>query len=293
MNKPRNRKQNSQSYTNKKTQISPKKYSHKWIFKRAFQRFIKSNWLKKTLNLLPILISFIIPYLLKTPKPLYWGFGGFAAYIAYLFAYYYALEYNFKSNPTFFIGISFIVSIVTIYFIVRIITNENESNLAVKFNPCNNPQTLYDFYKCDFDNYAGYLSHEDFQVLPHKEIFDCSVKLLLDFPARSYFMSFYVPNTPLTFEICQLICTFCDTMSNDYNSRTEIEYGNEFIPDRHTEFKDLKFSKRIYIYHPYLLTQSEIDKLVQIFKTQDLSVIFRSEEYVRGKKNQKNDFIKK
>ena len=116
-------------------------------------------------------------------------------------------------------------------------------------------------------------------VSKDKEPINFEVQIYADFDAQSIFLGFYIPQSPHTY-------TLCEYLSKDYKNilaglqTKQFEMESLSPGDRPVELKDLKFSGRIFVYHEYPLFASQIDQLIALYKSNNLSPQFRGVDYV-------------
>jgi len=140
------------------------------------------------------------------------------------------------------------------------------------------PTTLHDFFKTDFNNLLKASQSLKF-VSKYKEPINFEAQIYADFDAQSIFLGFYIPQSPDTYNICEFLS------KNYKNILVELQTKQVAVEarspgDRPVELKDLKFSGRIFVYHEYPLFASQIDQLIALYKSNNLSPQFRGVDYV-------------
>lgn len=109
-------------------------------------------------------------------------------------------------------------------------------------------------------------------------------KVYFDFETQTKFVGFYIPSTPITFDICVNLSDFY---------KTALEMGNGNLAEwsqpglQPVNNRELQFSRRIFIYHQYPLFATQKRKLFSLYESRGLSLQFRGQDYV-FKKNSKN-----
>jgi hypothetical protein len=100
----------------------------------------------------------------------------------------------------------------------------------------------------------------------------------VDYAARSSFVRFYIPNTPLTFRasarIGNSVPSFLKSIASRLNAETISSGGTD------TSFRNLTFTRRVFLYHDWPLTLKEKATLEDYFNTHDLDVEFRGLDYL-------------
>jgi hypothetical protein len=111
-----------------------------------------------------------------------------------------------------------------------------------------------------------------------------------DFQGKSKFIGFYIPASgPISnssYIACGLISEEYKKTMDNIESSTIITGG--FVGDsQQTSSKDLSFSGRIYIYHDDVLSLQQLATLEKIYQSKGLSVVFRGNEYLIARWNNK------
>ena len=107
-------------------------------------------------------------------------------------------------------------------------------------------------------------------------------ELLIDHAAKSEFIAFYIPDTPLTFDVCDAIAQMYKVA---FTIKEGIAVEGGFRGERLTSLKELQFTKRIYIYHENPLLTEQKDKIEKLFKRKKLSLILRGSDYAFDRNN--------
>lgn len=136
--------------------------------------------------------------------------------------------------------------------------------------------TLYELFKTDFsdtfrvtEKYTATIDEVKVDIIA--QIYDNSF-------SRTRFMGFYIPHSDHTYQICVLI-------SNEYkkilDKLASVFNVTNIIPGESagTTSNELVFSRRIYIYHDTDLSLQQKASIEQLFKSKELSVIFRGTDF--------------
>lgn len=143
-------------------------------------------------------------------------------------------------------------------------------------------KNLHDLFRTDFERvttlHTGYEFSVSNQITgEHKGKVPCELEVLLDLDGRAYFIAFYVPEGALTFEICKAFIDHYPAAVRQL--RNEVGFEGGIVGERRTSFKELTFTKRIYIYHETPLMQEQEDKLYALYTKKKLSLILRGKRF--------------
>lgn len=147
--------------------------------------------------------------------------------------------------------------------------------------PCENPQTLYEEFICDFDSpidnlLSNTLIWED-SIKTHYK-----VRLNQDFNSKSCFLSIYIYPSLYTYSACLYLAEYCDTLVRTIKniSLTSPEFKIPYKPTdveiNETRFKDLVFTRIVHIYYEIPLFSEQIDSLKVKYKSQNLTPYFHN-----------------
>lgn len=139
-------------------------------------------------------------------------------------------------------------------------------------------KTLHDYF-AEGNTFAIETLPEQLHI--KNESVNVEARINMNYVARARFLTFYVPDTPHTFEACSLILARTRATIAEFDREFHDEYGP--VEGRKTGMKDLKFTGQIIIYHQRLLLQSEIDSLTAKATKAGLSVEFRGTYYVMAR----------
>lgn len=112
-------------------------------------------------------------------------------------------------------------------------------------------------------------------------------QLHMDFNSGSIFISLYIPSSPKTYEICKEMINHYDTILEMQNDTVEVQ--SHLPGERPIEMKDLKFSRRVFIYHEYPIFESKLNDLISLYKSKNLQLQCRSTEYSYHQQKTKQD----
>lgn len=139
-----------------------------------------------------------------------------------------------------------------------------------------------------------HLFHSDFNHLlrswvPHKsimsntEVVNFKSSVLSDFQGNNKFVSYYIPKTPYTYQICEKLA------QNDvaFQGTDWVEVESSDIGLSPTAKSELKFSGRVFIYHESILLAKQKRELYNLFKKRDMAVEFRGIDYVNEIKDKR------
>jgi hypothetical protein len=114
-------------------------------------------------------------------------------------------------------------------------------------------------------------------------------RIYLDFEGKSKFIGYFIPRGTDSYDICAF-------MADEYHTTIESLEKNLIIAGRVTEYsqttnRELIFTGRVYIYHEDSFTHQQLADLEKLYKSKELSVIFRGPEYLAmsWKKNIKSN----
>ena len=103
-----------------------------------------------------------------------------------------------------------------------------------------------------------------------------------NFEGRTKFLSFYVPMSTQSYEICEsLTYGYIEIMKKLEENAAAI--GGYVGDSAQTSSQELIFSNRIYIYHENTFTLQQLASLERVYTSKGLSVIFRSTSYMMSR----------
>ena len=152
------------------------------------------------------------------------------------------------------------------------------------------PITLKYLYDHDFGNFMT--DNIDFsatvEVADKPVKFSFSSRMVFDFEHRARWFAYYIPFDDNTFGICVwLVAHTDDTMLPKFDSDVNVINGG-MLGSGSLAGKELTFSRRIYIYHQFILTDSQMAEVQHEATVKNLDVVFRGISYqqvMTGKKS--------
>jgi hypothetical protein len=166
---------------------------------------------------------------------------------------------------------------------------EDESKQQKKSVKSKSKKTLNDYFKSDFSNIFK-INQPRFATIQNtknkeKITIDFESQLYCNFDAQTVFLGFYIPSSPLTYELCIFLAQEYKNILVKLQTKS-LEIESSYPGDKHsTELKNLNFSGRIFIYHESPLFSSKIEKLTALYKSNNLSPQFRDITYVHTRNN--------
>jgi len=145
---------------------------------------------------------------------------------------------------------------------------------------------LFELFKTDFSQYLSVNCNIGINVFPNNNTsmtpqkYRIRFRLHSDFESLTKFLSAYLPAStyPNTFAICQIIADQPQEIIKIVSEGVKIA-GSRY-DDRFTELKDLRFSRRVYIYSEKYLSADKIDELRNYYKKKKLDLRFRGTNYL-------------
>jgi hypothetical protein len=144
------------------------------------------------------------------------------------------------------------------------------------------PLTLRELFKTDFD-----FQHYDMEAYTSVTLkgddgssTTISVTIFQDYHSRSFFLSFYLPENPHTYDACEVIAL------REYKNVIArfMANGSIQVPEpgglSQTTKNELKFSGRIYVYYESFLSLSQLGALEHTYENAGLSFIPRGPGYL-------------
>ena len=119
---------------------------------------------------------------------------------------------------------------------------------------------------------------EDKQTKKIKKI-SFTERMYLDFSSRSKFLGYYIPSSFYAYDLIRIFSDiYTETIKHfDSGAKVKAWYRSDLTQ---TSQKELVFSGRIYIYHEDMLSLQQLAELERIYKSKNLSVIFRGHSYL-------------
>jgi hypothetical protein len=107
-------------------------------------------------------------------------------------------------------------------------------------------------------------------------------RIYYDFEARGRFVAFYFSSSANIMAICKQILPDLKKIIENAESRVQVQ-GGRVGQMGMVNGRDLPFSGRVFLYHHMPITTDDILSVLTLGKQNNLDVIFRGYDYVRGK----------
>ena len=104
--------------------------------------------------------------------------------------------------------------------------------------------------------------------------------IFLDFPGRSRFIGFYLPNDVDTYEVCKALPDATELLVAHFASGHKVAGYGTFDKSQ-TPFEDLASTGRVYVYYEGMLSLPEAGDLTKLFESRHLGLILRGDEWLR------------
>ena len=144
--------------------------------------------------------------------------------------------------------------------------------------PTEKPPTLLELFTSgDFPTLYHMDTKPDFKLATSGEKISFQSHLYLDFEANNEFIAFYVPSTPFSAALMKSLAAQVKPIIEEMVKGAEVTGGPA---GEITKFRDLSFSRRVFIYHEWPITNEEKADLVQTYSAQNLAVQFRGFDYL-------------
>ena len=101
--------------------------------------------------------------------------------------------------------------------------------------------------------------------------------MYLDFDGTNEFLGFYIPSSPKTYDACIAIADSANGVIEHFNQRIDVAGGYR---DQLTNFKDLKFSGRVFLYHEDLLSIPPKAEIMKVYRAKNYDVQFRGPDFL-------------
>lgn len=200
---------------------------------------------------------------------------------------YYTIKRHHQKLKSFVYGciLSIIVLIISRFSIIHFAPNPDI---------CENPQTLHDYFKCDFGQTNTYGRT---RTLPITNMFNrldtffvkYEFKIVMDFNSLSYFFKFYIYENKHTSVFCDFIPDICEHVINNPDDQNLAIL--EPFKNKANSLRDLTFTKRVYIYHETVMPPYDIDTLKMLFKTIKYIPEFRGPSWPFLKQNNQDSMF--
>jgi hypothetical protein len=136
-------------------------------------------------------------------------------------------------------------------------------------------QTVHELFKDDFPNLLKVDSEPEFNDGPKKT--KIQFRLYLDFDAKSKFISFYIPPSPQTFDVCKAMP---DLFRGLLDEADKVSISGQ-VPGNSAmdHSKDLVFTGKFFAYYEENLTLEQLGQLEGLYKSKGFSIQFRGMNY--------------
>ena len=152
---------------------------------------------------------------------------------------------------------------------------KNEPAQPSKNTGTSTPKTLIDLFKNDFNNLLRFF--EDITLENKDGKVTIKSQAYFDFSAQTFFIGYYIPNTPKTYNICVYISKNYKN-ALDHKKHLIAESSSSGLQPVNTS--ELKFSGRVFLYHETPLLEEQRRALFALYKSEGLSLQFRDYQYV-------------
>jgi hypothetical protein len=141
--------------------------------------------------------------------------------------------------------------------------------------------TLKYLYDHDFGNFMTDNIGFDLTVkVADKAVkFSFSARMIFDFEHRSRWLSYYIPLDQNTFGISAWLIAHTDDLIIPKFDNEVSETNGGMLGSGALSSKELTFSRRIYIYHEFILTDSQMAEVQHEATEKNLDVVFRGISY--------------
>lgn len=190
------------------------------------------------------------------------------------------LKYGRRHWKLLFVAVFFFLCIWILQKINLFSRIYQNNNSETKTNKTVEDITLLYLFENDFKNL---LRVGEDRILTYKEGSQTTIKskLYLDFESQTEFVSFYIPSVPETLDICTYLAEHYKT-AFELKKTVMVESSGPGLQP--VNISELKFSGRVFIYHEYPLLEAQKRELFALYKKHDLSLQFRSTDYLFEKK---------
>lgn len=150
--------------------------------------------------------------------------------------------------------------------------------------------TLRYLYDHDFGNFLT--DNTDFNMtlnVADKPVkFAFSARMVFDFEHRARWIAYYIPFDTNTFGICVWLAAHTDdVMLPKLDSEAEVR-NSGMLGSGSLSGKELIFSRRIFLYHQFILTDSQMGEIQHEATEKNLDVVFRGISYQQAMRNKKS-----
>jgi hypothetical protein len=140
------------------------------------------------------------------------------------------------------------------------------------------PPTLFDLFKTDFPETAGF-SDKGFDLTDLSGQVGAHVdwRLVMDFPSKNEFIAFYLPAVRDEVPVCLALIDTVHPIIDQLSQRFDATGGPA---GESTSLRELTFSGRVFIYHEWPLSNKKKADIIEAYSAKGLDVQFRSMDYL-------------
>lgn len=179
-------------------------------------------------------------------------------------------------------GLTLCIWVVTFFLLKSDANTSITDNHTKDIKTVNTDFTLKHYFSTDFSHllklsYTRALIKKD-SLNNDIETVECIAQLYMDFDSLSYFLGYYIPKTKFAFSFCKKLLNDHEVIIKDLLSRVAVQQN--YLSDKPTELKNLRFTGRVFIYHETFLFESEIEELTNLIKNTGMSIQLRGIDYL-------------
>lgn len=142
--------------------------------------------------------------------------------------------------------------------------------------------TVHQLYKDDFPQASIGLS-DTITNQKTGEKTNVESKVVLDFPSNSKFIVVYIPlmGAERAFMVCKV---FSQRFQQIFDGSSNVQMAMGLPGEEMMRSRDLRFSRRVFIYYEDDLTLQQRDQIDQLYRQNDIVVQLRGTDYMSSKK---------
>jgi len=256
---------------NNQTNREPSKRQNEFYV--VFHNIKNNDVIRIILYFIAIFSGITLPHIFKTSEPFLYSI--IALLIIFVFTIAHTVDNRFKLKLLrLYIWSNAILLNISIYFLLVSFIIPKETRL------CDNLQTTWQYYRCDSKDEMIRLQYTC--VLGARPLTIDSVKfeimVCLDQNAKAYYFNTYIEKTGYTVQVCDMC--LMPRLLDVLNDIKKTGYVQTQPTGKTVYAKDLIFIKHVYFYYDTWLIPSQQDRIIQLFKEQDMTVELRGIEYV-------------
>jgi hypothetical protein len=137
--------------------------------------------------------------------------------------------------------------------------------------------TVHELYMKDFPNLLKFGMEKELRSGDGNNTIKIHFQVHMDFDAKSKFISFYIPASPLTFDVFRSMPNLFQGLldeSDKVSASAQIP-GNSAMDDS----RELVFTKKVFAYYEESLTLEQLGQLEGLYKSNGFSIQFRGMNY--------------